>query len=148
MIQKIIVAADHGAYDLKLKVVEILTNIANSNYIILDVGCYSKDSVDYPDLIDNFAKNFTTEDLGIVMCTSGIGVSICANKIRGTRVGLCRSKEEILASKKHNNINILAMGAKYVNMSELSDMLYIFLHEKCYEERHLRRIVKIKKYFE
>ena len=111
---KLSIASDHGGFLLKE---EVLNYLKEKGYDVIDEGCYSQDRVDYPvfavkvsdDVFDKKA------DFGILICTSGIGMSICANKHKGIRAALVMNEDAAKFSRLHNNANVICMGAKYLN---------------------------------
>lgn len=140
---KISMACDHGAYDLKE---ELKSYLAGKGYEVVDEGCYSKDSCDYPDFARKAAEDVAngTVEKGIVLCTTGIGVSIVANKVKGVRCALCHNEHTATMTRLHNDSNVLAMGAGQVTADEAKKMADIFLTTAFSgEERHQRRIDKI-----
>lgn len=140
---KISMACDHGAYDLKEELKSYLTE---EGYEVVDEGCYSKESCDYPDFAKKAATDVAdgTVDKGIVLCTTGIGVSIVANKVKGVRCALCHNEHTATMTRLHNDSNVLAMGAGQVSVEEAKKMAIIFLTtEFSGEDRHQRRIDKI-----
>lgn len=140
---KISMGCDHGGYDLKELVKAYLQE---QGHEVDDCGCYSKESVDYP----AFARAAATKvaegscDKGIVICTTGIGVSIVANKVKGVRAALCTNEYTAEMTRLHNNSNVLAMGAAVVEPEMAKKIVDLFLNtEFCGEERHVRRVNQI-----
>ena len=140
---KISIASDHGGFDLKEEMVKYLEE---KGYDITDCGCNSKDSCDYPE----FARQAATLvaegkcDKGIVICTTGIGVSITANKVKGIRCALCHNEYTATMTRLHNDSNVIAIGAAVVETELAKKMVDIFLEtEFSGEEKHQRRINKI-----
>ena len=140
---KIAIASDHGGYDLKES---LKCYLAGKGYDILDCGCNNKESVDYPDFARAAAKKVAAGecDKGIVICTTGIGVSITANKIKGIRAALCCNEHMAKMTRLHNDANVLAIGAAIVSQEEAKVITDTFLTtDFSGEERHQRRIDKI-----
>lgn len=140
---KISIASDHGAFNLKAELISYLTD---KGYEMVDEGCYSLDSCDYPD----FAKKAAVDvaegkvDKGIVLCTTGIGVSIVANKVKGVRCALCHNEETAKMTRLHNDSNVIAIGATQVPVDLAKKMVDIFMTtDFSGEERHQRRVDKI-----
>ena len=137
------IGSDHGGYELKMAVIEHL----NSKGIeCKDYGCYSLDSCDYPEFGRAAAKAVASGECekGIVICTTGIGISITANKVKGVRCALCTNTELAKMTRLHNNSNMLALGASVVSKELAMDIVDTFLNtEFSEEERHQRRIDKI-----
>lgn len=136
---KISIASDHGGYLLKIEVIKYLKN---KGYEVIDVGCDSLDSCDYPifahkaaELVENGFVN-----RGIVICTSGEGVSICANKHKNVRCGLIYNKEVAKLTRQHNNVNMIAIGAKYTSCEDAFEYVDLFLNTEFEGGRHNRRV--------
>ena len=117
----IALACDHGAYDLKEAV---KTHLAEKGLEVKDFGTYSTDSCDYPDFAAAAAKAVAAGECekGVVLCTTGIGVSIVANKVKGIRCALCTDTFSAEMTRRHNNTNMLAFGARVVGI-ELAKMI-------------------------
>ena len=136
---KIAIGCDHAAFEEKEKLKYFLRQ---SGYEVLDVGTNSRESVDYPKYGHSVAKMVSENivEKGIVICGSGIGISIAANKIKGIRAALCTSIEHAEMSKKHNNANILALGARMTEYDLLEKITNVWLNSKFEGGRHLNRI--------
>ena len=136
---KVAIGCDHAAFEEKEKLKYFLRQ---SGYEVLDVGTNSKESVDYPKYGHSVAKMVSENiaDKGVVICGSGIGISIAANKIKGIRAALCTSVEHAEMSKKHNNANILALGARMTEYDLLEKITNVWLNSKFEGGRHLNRI--------
>ena len=140
---KIAIACDHGALDLKLAVKEHLTN---AGYQVLDFGTDTLDSCDYPDFVEPAAKAVAAGecDRGIVLCSTGIGVSIAANKVRGIRCALLSDLMSARLTREHNDTNMMAMGAFIVGKALALEIVDIWLSTEFSQgERHARRIAKL-----
>lgn len=136
----IAIGCDHGGYELKERVVKYLEE---KNLPYKDMGCNSKDSVDYPVFGHAVAKAVAdgTCEAGIVICTTGIGISISANKIKGVRCALCGDTFSAKMTRLHNNANVLAMGAGIVGENLALEIVDTFLNTPfSNEERHQRRV--------
>lgn len=136
----IAIGCDHGGYELKEKVVAFLKE---KNIEVKDCGCYSKDSCDYPVFGRAAAEAVASGECekGIVICTTGIGISISANKVKGVRCALCSDTLSAKMTRLHNNANVLAMGAGMIGENLAYDIVETFLGtEFSGEERHQRRI--------
>ena len=140
---QIAIGCDHAGFKCKE---EIITKY--SNYDFIDCGTFSEESVDYPDfghkvglLISD--KNKKDCKTGIIICGSGIGISIAANKIKGIRAALCTSKEHAIMSRKHNNANILAFGARFTDIELIKSITKAWLNTDFEGGRHLTRINQI-----
>lgn len=140
---KVAMGCDHGGYELKEAVKAKLTG---QGIEVIDCGCFGKESVDYPGFAKAAAKKVAAgeADKGIVICTTGIGVSIAANKVRGIRCALCHDITSARMTRLHNDANVLAMGAGMVGQLVAFDIVDTFLNtEFSGEERHARRIAAI-----
>lgn len=140
---KISLGCDHGGYDLKEKVKKYLEE---KGYEVADCGCYSKESCDYPEYARKAAWMVANGEVekGIVICTTGIGVSIVANKIKGIRCALCHNEHTATMTRLHNNANMLAMGAVEISAEDALKITEIFLTtEFSGEEKHMRRVAQI-----
>lgn len=137
---KISIGCDHGAYELK----ETLKNhLTAKGYEVADEGTYSKDSCDYPVFAHKVANKVAAgdADFGILCCTTGIGMSIAANKIKGARAALLHDEFSAEMTRRHNNSNILCIGAKIVESEEKACHLAdIFLSTDFEGGRHERRV--------
>lgn len=145
-VEKIAMGCDHGAFELKEG---LKAHLLSLGYEVKDFGCFSKDSMDYPDTALPAAQAVAKgeADRGIVLCTTGIGVSICANKVKGIRCALCVNEECASLTRQHNDTNVLALGAKLVNPDEAIAIADIWLTTPFSQgERHQRRIDKIARY--
>ena len=140
---KIAVACDHGAFDLKQKVV---SHLKNEGYEVEDFGTHSKDSCDYPDFAAPAAKAVAAGacDMGVLLCTTGIGVSITANKVKGIRCALLSDLMSAELTRLHNNTNMMAIGAGVVGENLALAIIDKWLTTPFSgEERHRRRIDKM-----
>ena len=145
---RIAIACDHGAYALKEKVKSWLLE---AGYEVRDFGCSSTESVDYPDYALPAAEAVARReaDRGVFLCTTGIGVSICANKVKGVRCALCTDPMTARMTREHNDTNALAMGAGVVGENLAREILFTWLSTPFSEApRHQRRIDKISAYEE
>ena len=136
----IAIGCDHGGYELKEKVVAYLKE---HNLEYKDFGCYGKDSCDYPVFGRAAAEAVANGecDRGIVICTTGIGISMVANKVKGVRCALCADTHSEKMTRLHNDANVLAMGAAIVGEGLAMSILETFLNtEFSGEEKHVRRI--------
>ncbi len=139
----IAIASDHGGYELKERVKEYLSK---EGLPFKDFGCYNKDSCDYPDFIKPAAKAVAAGECekGILICTTGIGVSICANRFSGIRCALCADPVSAELTRLHNDANMLSIGAGVTGEFLALDIVEKFLNTPfSNDERHKRRIDKI-----
>jgi ribose 5-phosphate isomerase B len=143
---KIAIACDHGGYDLKENLAEYLRE---QGHEVKDFGSYSKESIDYPDFIFPAAEAVAGGEFerGVVVCTTGIGVSICANKVAGIRCALCSDEYSARMTRMHNDTNMIAFGGNVTTAVRAREMLDIWLKTPFSNgERHCRRIDKISAY--
>jgi ribose 5-phosphate isomerase B len=138
----IAIGCDHAGYRLK----EYLKNkISEWGFEIADFGTFSEESVDYPDMIHPLAKAVDSggRKWGIILCGSGNGVSMVANKYPGVRAALCWNREIALLARQHNNANILALPARFISDEEAEQTVKAFLETPFEGGRHERRVKKI-----
>lgn len=135
----IVIGSDHGGYKLKEEVKKYLEE-SGINYE--DVGTYSESSVNYPDFAAKVAKNIQDKkaETGILICRSGIGMSIVANKFRGVRCAPCYNETTAKFAKMHNNANVLALGADYVSLNEAICIIRMFIATQFEGGRHDERV--------
>lgn len=140
---KIAIGSDHGGFNLKESIIKFLKE---ENIEFKDFGCYSKDSVDYPDIAFPLAEAVSKKeyDKGIVICGTGIGVSIVANKVKGIRAALCNDCFSAKASIEHNNANILAIGERVTGPGLAVEIAKTWLKAEFEGGRHNRRVEKIR----
>lgn len=139
----IALASDHGGYDLKC---QIIAHLEKRGIAYKDFGCYGKESCDYPDFARPAAEAVACGECenGVVICTTGIGISIAANKVKGVRCALCGNELSAKLTREHNDANMLALGAGIVGSNLALNILDTFLDTPFSgEERHARRVKKI-----
>lgn len=141
---KIALGSDHGGLNLKESVKE---HLLNKGYEVNDFGTYTKESMDYPDISEKVAIEVRDNhfDFGILICGTGIGIGIAANKVKGIRAALCHDTFSAHATREHNNANILTMGERVIGTSLAIDIVDTFLSTKFEGGRHQTRIDKISK---
>jgi ribose 5-phosphate isomerase B len=139
---RIAIGADHAGFRLKERLREVL---AQQGHEVTDLGTYSEESVDYPDFAGRTAWEVASgqAERGILVCSSGIGMSIAANKIPGIRAALGTSEETARLLRSHNDANILTLGAKFIDEPAAVRMTEIFLETPFEGGRHERRVAKI-----
>lgn len=139
---KLVFASDHAGVDLKAYLTESLDK---ELFEFVDLGPGSTDSVDYPDYAHPLAKMLETEaaELGILICGSGNGVCMTANKYQGVRAALCWQKEIAELARQHNNANVMCIPARFVSPEKALEMMAIFLNTPFEGGRHKRRVDKI-----
>ena len=153
----IALASDHAGYIVKDMVASYLTDILKLGDIVLNLGCNSSESVDYPD----YAKKVCNEindgntnidalidnsDYGILVCGTGIGMSMAANKFSHIRAALCKDVDTAVMTRKHNNANVLCLGARNTDPNIINDIVYAFLITEFEGGRHQKRIDKFSPY--
>ena len=136
------IASDHAGFNLKEEIKNLLVN---KNVSIFDVGPYNNQSVDYPDYAKRLANRIRLKrsDVGILVCGSGTGMAISANKIRTIRAAVCYNLKSTRLSRQHNNANIIALGSRLTKKKLSLKLVEVFLKTKFERGRHLRRIKKI-----
>ena len=139
---KIALGSDHGGYALKMHIVETIKKLGHE---VEDFGCYSTESCDYPDFGAAAAKAVAEGrcERGIVICTTGIGISIAANKVKGIRCGHCADCLEAEMTRKHNDANMMAIGAGFTGPNMADRMVEVFLSTEFEGGRHQRRVDKM-----
>jgi ribose 5-phosphate isomerase B len=141
---KIVIASDHAGFDLKSLIIKKF----KSQYQITDLGCSnSQTSVDYPDFANELAKVIIKKEVGfgILICGSGIGISIAANRFKKIRAALCHNTQTAQLSRQHNDANVLCLGARIVDNSIALDIVKEFLCTKFEGGRHTKRVKKLSK---
>ena len=141
---KIALGCDHGGYELKEFIITVLNKLG---YEHEDFGCYSTESCDYPDFGAAAARAVASGecDRGIVICTTGIGISIAANKVKGIRCAHCTDSLSAEMTRRHNDANVLALGAGITGPNLAKRIVEVFLNTEFEGGRHARRVDKIMK---
>ena len=139
----VFIGSDHGGYELKEQIKSFLEEIGVD---VEDLGTYSPESCDYPDIAQKVALNVAkSKEKGILICGSGIGMSIAANKVKGIRCALCHDAYTAEYSRRHNDANIIAFGGRTTGVEIAKQMVKIFLFTEFDGGRHERRVEKIGK---
>jgi ribose 5-phosphate isomerase B len=141
--KSIAIAADHAGFDLKAKLAE---ELKSSGYEVIDLGTRDgTTSVDYPDFGKAVAEAVTSgkADGGVVVCGTGIGISISVNRHPGARAALCHDVTSARLCREHNDANVLALGARLVGESVAKDCMHTFLTTEFAGDRHVRRVQKL-----
>ena len=140
---KITIGSDHGAVLLKEEVKLVLKEFGDIE--VKDVGTFGTDSVDYPDIAEKVCADVTSgaADRGIVLCGTGIGISIAANKIKGIRCALCNDVYSAKMSRHHNDANVLAMGGRVMGFGPAGEIVRAWVTTEFDGGRHERRVGKI-----
>ena len=142
LFKKICISSDHAGYKLK----EFIKNyLVNKNVSIIDLGPFEKKSVDYPDFAKKVSSRIRNNrsDVGILVCGSGTGMAISANKIKGVRAAVCYNARSTRLSRLHNNANIICLGSRLTEKNIALKLVSLFLSTKFERGRHLRRVNKI-----
>ena len=139
---KICIASDHAGYRLKEVIKDYLIK---NNISVIDLGPENKKSVDYPDFARKVSFRVKTKksDVGILICGSGTGMAISANKIKGIRAAVCYNMPSTRLSRQHNNANIISLGSRLIKKNDALKMVTTFLKTEFEKGRHLRRVKKI-----
>lgn len=139
---KIAIGSDHAGFELKQEVINYLNT---KSFLVEDKGCYSLERADYPDFGHAVALAVLNKDadLGILMCGSGNGINMSANKHNGIRAALCWNEEIATMAKQHNDANILTLPARYITLKEAKKCIDAFLNNEFEGGRHADRIKKI-----
>ncbi len=141
----IAIGSDHGGFDLK----EILlTYLKEKGYDVKDFGCYDKESVDYPDIAHKVCLSITDGqcELGVLVCTTGIGMSMCANKHKGIRAAQCADPHSAKMTRKHNDANVITLGGEIIEPELAKQIIDAFLNSEFEGGRHQRRVEKMMKF--
>jgi ribose 5-phosphate isomerase B len=139
---KIAIAADHAGFALKER---LRQKLSEEGHEVVDYGTASAESCDYPD----FARQVALEigqgrsDRGILVCSTGIGMAIAANKLHGVRAAPAQSEDEVRLTREHNDANVLTLGARYLDEEHAAALIDVFLKTEFTGGRHARRVAKI-----
>jgi len=139
---KIAIGADHAGFVLKEK---LRQRLAEDGHEVVDFGPASAESCDYPDYAQPVARDVAggRADRGILVCSTGIGMAMAANKVSGVRAAPAVSDDEVKMTREHNDANVLTIGAKYLDESKAMELVRIFLDTEFSGGRHARRVAKI-----
>lgn len=141
---KLVIGSDHGAVELKESVKEVLAEFPDIQ--VEDMGTQGNVAVDYPDIAKKVCAKITSgeADRGILLCGTGLGISIAANKIKGIRAAVCHDVFSARMSREHNDANILAMGGRVIGFGPAGEIVRVWVTtEFSHNERHQRRIDKM-----
>ena len=141
--KQVAIGADHAGFELKEKIKSLLENL---NYKVIDFGTNSSDSVDYPLIAKEVASHVVNKNpnKGILVCGTGIGMSIAANKVKGIIAALCNDVETAELARKHNNSNILTLGGRTTNLEIAKEIVKKWLETDFEGGRHQRRVQEIR----
>ncbi len=139
MINRIVIGSDHAGYELKLKIIE---HLEDQGIAVTDVGTYSAESCDYPVFADALCKRIQLGDFerGILVCGTGIGMSIAANKHSGIRAACCSDTYSARLTREHNDANVLCFGARVIGEGLACDLADIFVSTEYMGGKHARRV--------
>ena len=142
LFKKVCISSDHAGFALKEKIKDFLVNKSIS---VIDLGPYTNDSVDYPDYAKKVAKRLILKksDAGVLVCGSGTGMAITANKFKGIRAAQCYNKSSTILSREHNNSNIICLGSRMLKYQDALKYVTYFLNTKFNAGRHQKRVNKI-----
>ena len=140
--KKICIASDHAGFNLKDYIKDLLIY---NNISVIDLGTKDNNSVDYPDYAKKVSSRVKSgkSDVGILVCGSGTGMAISANKTKGIRAAVCYNLKSTRLSRQHNNANIISLGSRLINKKTAFKLVSTFLKTKFEGGRHLRRVKKI-----
>lgn len=138
----IAIGSDHGGFELKKAIIE---HLESKGVEIKDMGCYNMDSVDYPDIAKVTCDEVVngTCERAILICGTGIGISIAANKINGIRAALCHSTFDAKMSRMHNDANVMCLGGRTTGLNIALEIVDSYLGSEFEGDRHMRRVNKI-----
>lgn len=139
---KIAIGSDHAGFTLKAELINILKEMGND---IEDFGCFSEDSMDYPDVAHPVCDSIESNqnEMGVLICGSGNGISMTANKHQGIRAALCWTKEIAEMARLHNDANIISIPARFISTEEAVACIKLFFSTEFEGGRHQRRVDKI-----
>jgi len=139
---KIAIGADHAGFSLKEK---LRQKLAEEGHEVADFGTDNLDSCDYPDYAQRVAREVAQgrTDRGILVCSTGIGMAMAANKVDGVRAAPAQNDDEVQFTREHNDANVLTLGAKYMDEARAMELIDIFLNTEFAGGRHARRVAKI-----
>jgi ribose 5-phosphate isomerase B len=139
---KIAIGADHAGFSLKE---QLRLKLAGEGYEVVDFGTDSPESCDYPDFAQSVGRDVAQgrSDRGILVCSTGIGMAMAANKVDGVRAAPAQNEDEVTFTRQHNDANVLTLGAKYLDAERAMGLIDIFLKTEFAGGRHARRVAKI-----
>ena len=140
---KLAIASDHAGFEMKHYILGVLAQLGHE---VTDLGAYNTEPSDYPDFAVAVGQAVTSgaAERGILICGSGVGVSVAANKIKGIRAGLCHDSYSARQGVEHDNMNVLVLGSRVIGPALAEDLVRVFLPAKFTgEERHVRRLQKV-----
>jgi ribose 5-phosphate isomerase B len=141
---KLVIGSDHAGFQLKVSIGDLLRSLGHE---VLDVGAFNENPSDYPDFAEAVGRAVVDKkaERGVLICGSGVGASVAANKIPGVRAGMCHDTYSAHQGVEHDDINILVLGSRVVGVMLAQDLVKAFLGARfTNEERHVRRLNKVK----
>ncbi|HTQ61713.1 MAG TPA: ribose 5-phosphate isomerase B [Candidatus Solibacter sp.] len=141
---KVVIGSDHAGFQLKNAMGDLLRSMGNE---VLDVGAFNENPSDYPDFAEAVGRAVLDgkAERGVLICGSGVGASVAANKLPGIRAGMCHDTYSAHQGVEHDNINVLVLGSRVVGVALAQDLVRAFMGAKfSNEERHVRRLGKVK----
>ena len=141
---KVVIGSDHAGFQLKNAMGDVLRSMGND---VLDVGAFNENPSDYPDFAEAVGRAVLDgkAERGVLVCGSGVGASVAANKLPGIRAGMCHDTYSAHQGVEHDNINVLVLGSRVVGVALAHDLVTVFMGAKfSNEERHVRRLAKVK----
>lgn len=141
---KLVIGSDHAGFALKVAMGDLLRSLGHE---VLDVGAFNENPSDYPDFAEAVGRAIldVKAERGVLVCGSGVGASVAANKVMGIRAGMCHDSYSAHQGVEHDNINVLVLGSRVVGVKLAEDLVKAFLGAKfSQEDRHVRRLAKIK----
>jgi ribose 5-phosphate isomerase B len=141
---RVVIGSDHAGFQLKNAMGDLLRSMGND---VLDVGAFNENPSDYPDFAEAVGRAVLDgkAERGVLICGSGVGASVAANKLPGIRAGMCHDTYSAHQGVEHDNINVLVLGSRVVGVALAQDLVRAFLGAKfSNEERHVRRLGKVK----
>lgn len=138
----IVIGSDHAGFEAKKEIISVMQA---AGYNMIDCGTYSADSIDYPDIAERVTEQVLGKNIsGIIICGTGIGIAIAANKIPGIRAAVCTDVFTAEMSRKHNDANIVALGARVLEIDQMQAIINSFMNTDFEGGRHQLRVDKIK----
>jgi ribose 5-phosphate isomerase B len=141
---RVVIGSDHAGFQLKNAMGDLLRSMGND---VLDVGAFNENPSDYPDFADAVGRAVLDgkAERGVLVCGSGVGASVAANKLPGIRAGMCHDTYSAHQGVEHDNINVLVLGSRVIGVALAQDLVRAFMAAKfSNEERHVRRLGKVK----
>jgi len=139
--KQILISSDHAGFDYKNNIINYLQK---KKYNLIDLGPFNSNSVDYPDFAKKLSEKINDKNYGILICGSGIGMSIMANRYKKVRASLVFNPKTAKLAREHNNANVLVLGSRVTNKKNALKIINIFFKTKFLKGRHLRRVKKFK----